>query len=315
MPCPLRAAALAAPDTTAILSVRRTISYAELDRMVSATTTRLLEAGCEPGMRVALYLPHGERYPVLLLALLRAGCVSCPLSTRLPSEGASLLLDKAACSALISEDEELLGKISSGVRGIRPGALLAREDGDVADPAYLPLRQPVTIVFTSGSTGRPKAAQHTFGNHYYSALGSNANIALSVGDRWLLSLPLYHVGGISIVFRCLLAGATDRAAGARRCTWPFYFGTRDHARLPRRHSTPASSANENGDRQPQGGLARRRTDARTPPGRGSSPEHSRLHELRSHGDDFPGNYHSSGFWTGGPPYCRPGAGASRGRGV
>jgi o-succinylbenzoate---CoA ligase len=54
----------------------------------------------------------------------------------------------------------------------------------------------------------PKAAIHTFGNHYYSALGSNANIALRPGDRWLHSLPLYHVGGLSILFRCLLAGAT-----------------------------------------------------------------------------------------------------------
>nr|MBA3637439.1 AMP-binding protein [Rubrobacteraceae bacterium] len=36
----------------------------------------------------------------------------------------------------------------------------------------------------------------------------NANIALRSGDRWLHSLPLYHVGGLSILFRCLLAGAT-----------------------------------------------------------------------------------------------------------
>ncbi len=176
--------------------------------MVSSTTTQLLEAGCEPGARVALYLPSDERYIVLLLALLRAGCVSCPLSMRLPPEGVSRLLDKVACSALISEDERLLGKILPGVRGIRPEALFGREDGAAADPAYLPLGRAATVVFTSGSTGGPKAALHTFGNHYYSALGSNANIAFFAGDRWLLSLPLYHVGGLSIVFRCLLAGAT-----------------------------------------------------------------------------------------------------------
>ncbi|HET7273332.1 MAG TPA: o-succinylbenzoate--CoA ligase, partial [Rubrobacter sp.] len=54
----------------------------------------------------------------------------------------------------------------------------------------------------------PKSALHTFGNHYYNALGSNTNIPLTPGDRWLHSLPLYHVGGLSILFRCLLAGAT-----------------------------------------------------------------------------------------------------------
>ncbi len=67
---------------------------------------------------------------------------------------------------------------------------------------------PATVVFTSGSTGEPKAALHTFGNHYFSAADPNANIRLRPGDRWLHSLPLYHVGGLSILFRCLLAGAT-----------------------------------------------------------------------------------------------------------
>jgi O-succinylbenzoic acid--CoA ligase len=69
------------------------------------------------------------------------------------------------------------------------------------------LDRPSTIIFTSGSTGVPKAALHTFGNHYYSALGTNTNSALAQGDRWLHSLPLYHVGGLSILFRCLLARA------------------------------------------------------------------------------------------------------------
>lgn len=208
VPCPLRATALAKPDATAILSARQAVSYAKLDRMVSFTTMRLLEAGFEPGARVALYLPQDVRYIVLLLALLRAGCVSCPLSTRLPPEGVYRLLDKAGCSELICEDEELLEVSSRRVRGIRPEALLGLENGGTS-PTYLPLGQPATVVFTSGSTVGPKAALHTFGNHYYSALGSNANIALSPDDRWLLLLPLYHVGGLSILFRCLLAGAAN----------------------------------------------------------------------------------------------------------
>ena len=53
----------------------------------------------------------------------------------------------------------------------------------------------------------PKAVLHTCGNHYYNALGSNANLPLTAEDRWLLDLPLHHVAGLGIVFRCLLAGA------------------------------------------------------------------------------------------------------------
>ena len=72
----------------------------------------------------------------------------------------------------------------------------------------MPLDRPATIVFTSGSTGIPKAVLHSYGNYYYNALGCNRNLPLTAGDRWLLDLPLYHVGGLGILFRCLLAGAT-----------------------------------------------------------------------------------------------------------
>src|SRR5829696_5741427 len=205
VPCPLRAAALAAPEAAALAGPRGATSYEELDRQVSAAALRLGEF--EPGSRVALYLPRDERYVALVLALIRAGHVACPVSDRLPPRGAAQLLGKAACSALISEDEQLLQKAGADVHELKPEDLLeaARHR---TEPTDIPLERSATIIFTSGSTGVPKAVLHTFGNHYYNALGSNANIALRPGNRWLHSLPLYHVGGLSILFRCLLAGAT-----------------------------------------------------------------------------------------------------------
>jgi O-succinylbenzoic acid--CoA ligase len=204
-PCPLRSAALAAPKAAAIVGARGITSYEELDRMVSAAALRF--GGLEPGSRVALYLPKDERYVALVLALIRAGHVACPVSDRLPPRGAAQLLGKAACSALISEDEQLLQKAGADVHELKPEDLLevARHR---TEPTDIPLERSATIIFTSGSTGVPKAALLTFCNHYYNALGSNANITLRPGDKWLHSLPLYHVGGLSILFRCLLAKAT-----------------------------------------------------------------------------------------------------------
>jgi o-succinylbenzoate---CoA ligase len=201
----LRSAALTAPKIAALVSVQGITSYEELDRMVSVAALRL--GGLEPGSRVALHLPKDERYVALVLALIRAGHVACPVSDRLPPRGVARLLESAACKALISEDEKLLQAVGPDLFKPEPEALL-REGRQRAEPADIPQERPATIIFTSGSTGTPKAALHTFGNHYHSALGSNANIALRAGDRWLHSLPLYHVGGLSILFRCLLSRAT-----------------------------------------------------------------------------------------------------------
>ncbi len=68
------------------------------------------------------------------------------------------------------------------------------------------MQQPATVIFTSGSSSRPKGVLHSLSNHYFNALGSGKNIPFSQGDRWLLSLPLYHVGGLSILFRAMLGG-------------------------------------------------------------------------------------------------------------
>ena len=64
-----------------------------------------------------------------------------------------------------------------------------------------------TIVYTSGSSATPKAVAHSLENHIISAQSACAALDLGSSDRWLLSLPLWHVSGISIVIRCSIARA------------------------------------------------------------------------------------------------------------
>ncbi|MDF2153592.1 o-succinylbenzoate--CoA ligase [Vibrio sp. CAU 1672] len=65
-----------------------------------------------------------------------------------------------------------------------------------------------SIVFTSGSTGAPKAVAHTHRQHFASAEGLLTELSFTRHDTWLMSLPLYHVSGLAIVYRWLYAGAT-----------------------------------------------------------------------------------------------------------
>ncbi|WP_058306872.1 o-succinylbenzoate--CoA ligase [Gracilibacillus massiliensis] len=63
-----------------------------------------------------------------------------------------------------------------------------------------------SMMFTSGTTGRAKAVQHTFDNHWSSAVASSLNLGLFPEDKWLASLPLFHIGGLSILIKSVIYG-------------------------------------------------------------------------------------------------------------
>src|SRR6185437_8373891 len=63
-------------------------------------------------------------------------------------------------------------------------------------------------VYTSGTTGRPKGAVLSRRAFVASAAASAANLGWRDDDRWLVCMPLAHVGGLSILTRCLAAGRT-----------------------------------------------------------------------------------------------------------
>ncbi|MBW2464295.1 MAG: AMP-binding protein, partial [Deltaproteobacteria bacterium] len=76
------------------------------------------------------------------------------------------------------------------------------------DPSEASDEIPLAYVFTSGTTGTPQGAMLSRRAFIASARASADNLAYGPGDRWLLGMPLSHVGGLSILTRTLMAGAT-----------------------------------------------------------------------------------------------------------
>lgn len=66
----------------------------------------------------------------------------------------------------------------------------------------------LAVVATSGSTAEPKGVALSRRAFAASASAHGEHLGWAEEDRWLLSLPLAHVGGLSIVTRCLAARRT-----------------------------------------------------------------------------------------------------------
>ena len=207
--CPLNSAAERYENLPALIAGDRVISYGEYERVVGSTAVRLKRMRVAKGRRVAIISNNRWEYPVLLFALMRLGAVACPANPRFPEESILTLLRKIDCITVMDPLNKLTNVTSDGMRGIGLDVILRGQEPDVNNASsrvLTDLNHDATIIFTSGTSARPKAVVHSLGNHYYSALGSNRNIAVQPGDRWLLSLPLYHVGGLGILFRTLLGG-------------------------------------------------------------------------------------------------------------
>lgn len=202
IPCPLVAASRAGPEQIAMIDLDRgrEWTFSQLDQQTGRAAGRLEARGIGAGARVGIVAADSPDDVLAILALWRLGATVCPLSPRLPPATLAARLEQIGAHHRLPVFEELSAADPSSPC--------------IDGPEEVAANQAATILFTSGSAGEPKAVLHTHGNHYYSALGANQNMPLTAGDRWLLSLPLYHVGGLAILCRCLLAGAAVATGGA-----------------------------------------------------------------------------------------------------
>ncbi|MCH7504266.1 o-succinylbenzoate--CoA ligase [PVC group bacterium] len=206
---PLITASRDFPGQSALINEDFTFTYPKYLTCVSVVKTHLINAGIRPCDRVSCLIENRLEYPIVLMALLHLGAVACTLSTRLPSTAINHLLKKVKTPFFITTKKTLPIDFSSQAKLIFIEDLVDLNviQGAPTDNENLSLDQDASIMFTSGSMGIPKPVVLSFGNHYYSALGSNMNIPLGSLDRWLITLPLYHVGGQAILYRAMLAGA------------------------------------------------------------------------------------------------------------
>ena len=179
MPCALRKLATCQPAGIFLSTSQGDLTFAEVDSLVDRVATESLASSAVQ----ILSEPLSETEQVVrVLAALRRGQPTALLNLRHPPE--TLVQQRS----WLQDAAQHLPNFGGG--------------------GEWNLNNPATILFTSGSSSEPKSVVHTLRNHLSSALAVNERSEVSSGDRWLCPLPLYHVGGLAIVFRCLLAGAT-----------------------------------------------------------------------------------------------------------
>ena len=193
------------PHRLAVDDGTRQVSFQALDREVGRFGAGLIAQGVAPGDRVVLVARPHVASLALIHAVIRQHAVLAPLDPNLPLADLETRIADAKPTLVVSD-----GSARTPVPNAVVLDQLSGDAPETEDPGPLDLDRVAVLVYTSGTTGRPKAAQLRLGNFFASALFGGLHMGIQADDCWLFVMPLFHVSGLSIIFRSVVHGSSIR---------------------------------------------------------------------------------------------------------
>ncbi|GAB3800602.1 o-succinylbenzoate--CoA ligase [Virgibacillus kimchii] len=197
------------PDQTAVeVPDGNIITFKQLKEESQQFAKKLASLGVGKNSHVGILSSNELSMVIAIHALSYLGAVVVLLNTRLTKHELNFQVKDADVSVLLTNgDMKEKGK-ALNVQTVNTFTEIDRlqEKKQVRLKTEITLNEPFTIMYTSGTTGFPKGVIHTYGNHWWSAIGSLLNLGLSEKDKWLAALPIFHVSGLSILIRSVVYG-------------------------------------------------------------------------------------------------------------
>ncbi|WP_051027429.1 class I adenylate-forming enzyme family protein [Nocardia higoensis] len=190
------------PDRTAVVCDDVRWTAARLAGLADGGGARIAASGCRS---VAYIGTGGPMLPLLIFAAARAGVPFTPLNYRLGGAALLELLGRLDAPLLVCDTEYLdaVGDFGGPTvvsddfvgRAVRGGAVETPGEDEIA-----------VVLFTSGTTSAPKAVELTHTNLVSYITGTVEFASAAPGDAALISVPPYHIAGVSAVLSNLYAG-------------------------------------------------------------------------------------------------------------
>ena len=199
------------PQSLAVVAGPESLSFEELYGRVMALAGKLRASGIEKSSRVAVLLGNSLDFVETFHALMQLEAVLVPLNLRLAPAEISWQLADVGAGFLLTDNKHLAQARETGAGpNIRLFNLSELKNlpaqPEITSPESYRASDLHTLIYSSGTTGQPKAVRLTYGNHYFNAYASYLNFPAGETDRWLAVLPLFHVGGLAIIWRGLFYG-------------------------------------------------------------------------------------------------------------
>ena len=188
--------ALEEPDDTAIIVDDKTTTYGDLSDIIYSICKWLISKGVKKGDHVVVQASHEVTCPACWYAVHLAGGVMVPVEKSAPESRILEIARETQSSFIIALNSNKTSDIPwasfEDVYAIERKYKFT--DDTVVE--YPDIDLPCEIIFTTGTTGKSKGVlfTHRQKSLYVSIVAQNNKIRK--GNRYLLTAPLNHVGGI-----------------------------------------------------------------------------------------------------------------------
>ena len=174
-------------NTVALEFQGRSLTFGEIDERSNRVAHLLKQRGLETGDRLCVQLANCLEMIDLYLACIKLGVIFVPINVLYKEREIAHIVADAEPAAVVTEAADI-SAAAANLPPTRPVVSLngASLDGDT----------PAAIVYTSGTTGASKGAILTHNNFAANALNLITCWKISETDRFLLTLPLFHVHGL-----------------------------------------------------------------------------------------------------------------------
>ncbi|HYX73080.1 MAG TPA: AMP-binding protein [Steroidobacteraceae bacterium] len=224
---------------TALVEGERRLSWAQLDQATAQIAHGLAASGLSRGTRIAVLMDNSLELALLLLGILRSGCVAVPLNVSISDAAVGAMIEDAAARAVFASAghcqriDALSATVPRAARALRfahqgPGAGWREFNAwRAAQPAHTPLiaiapDDECNIIYSSGTTGVPKGIVHShrcrlswatdlaIALRYRSDCVTLCSLGLFSNISWVAMLATALVGGTIVV----MPGFEPRATAA-----------------------------------------------------------------------------------------------------
>ena len=193
-------------NKTALEFGNETFTFGDIDMRSNRMANLLLSEGFVAGDRICVYLENCVEMIDLFIACAKTGVIFVPVNILYKEREITHILSDAEPRALVADGEVpggfsswQLNELVDNVKNQSQKSVTINTTGD----------SPAAIAYTSGTTGASKGAILTHNNFIANGVNLVTCWQITENDRFLLSLPLFHVHALGNGLHCwLMSGCT-----------------------------------------------------------------------------------------------------------